>query len=194
MGLGGRSGEVTLARLAGVRGPGGWEVAKPRADSVGWGPCATHVHEVAFPASTEFSRPGRRVLLGSCRELPAPGPRWGVYFREKTDYPHLGAVSEGSGGGGDGVPPAGSAQVREAGLGPDAGRPAARCSFVTYGRPGAPGFPPPGAGAEPGPLMALPARAEEGKNQGPPPLLWLLGPSPLPAGAESGEPSPRLSR
>lgn len=108
-------------------------------------------------------------MLESCWELPAPGPWVESFFSGEKGVPpphtHLGGCSEVSGGGGHGVSSAGSAQVREAGLGPDAGPTCgAHSAELCYLRPpDAPGFPP-SSWAKPRPLTALLVRAEEGKN------------------------------
>lgn len=74
------------------------------------GPSRPRAREDAFPASQEFSLPEPESLLGNCRELPAPGLQWGVSLRGRNGAaPPLRGCSAVAEGGGDGVPPAGSA-------------------------------------------------------------------------------------
>ena len=94
--------------LGGGRGPGGREMAKPPLTRPG--PSRPRAREDAFPASREFSRPEPRVCSGTDGSCRLPGSS-GAFLcgGETAPPPPLRGCSAVAEGGGDGVPPAGSA-------------------------------------------------------------------------------------
>lgn len=116
-----------------MRGPGGRARAAGRPAQPPRTRPGSLSHPGSVPASPELSRLHSRVR--STELLGVPGPRWGSFFWGRNGDRPCGRCGWAAGGGGAGVAPAGSGQVRSPAWGPVPDRPAARKARALLPRP-----------------------------------------------------------